>query len=216
MRRLVVRLFDECDVPIEELYYLRKTAFSQWAEDGLDISEVNVPLDRFTRYLKDKTVFVAHDATTGVLLAIHVWKLNSRKRCAIGSNLAVDPYARREGIASQMLQEEIDWLRREGYRFLNGATAIPARWSVRWHLKNGYYIVGYSRNEWNNYASYIFRKQIAIDVKHHPSELLWMRPIAPFTAKMQFAVSYIAIIICKRKSGQLNWLGRVVKKIIRK
>ena len=96
-----------------------------------------------------------------------------------------------------------------------GNTAIPATWSVQWHLKNGYHIVGYSRNERNNYASYVFRKQIATDVRHHPTDLLWTRPIAPITAKLRYCLTWLATNICKSKSGKLNAIGRIAKDVRR-
>ena len=89
-----------------------------------------------------------------------------------------------------------------------GNTGIPATWSVKWHLKNGYYIVGYSRSEKNNYASYIFRNPIA------PS-LLWSRPLEPITAKLLYCLSWLATNICKSKSGKLNWIGRMAKDVRR-
>ncbi len=112
-----------------------------------------------------------------------------------------------------MLEEEAQRLHKAGYRYMVGNTAIPATWSVKWHLKNGYYIVGYSRSEGSNYASYIFRKQIVIDVRHHPTDLLWTKPIVPITAKLRYWATYIATCICKDKAGRLNWLGRNMKMI---
>ena len=144
---------------------------------------------------------------------MHTLRLNKRKGKARGANLAVSPKAKHEGIASRMLQEETQRLRKAGYRYIIEDTAIPAIWSVQWHLKNGYYIVGYSRSENRNYASYIFRKQIAFDVRHHPTDLLWMRPIAPLTAKIQYVMYYLATNVCKTREGRLNWIGRWTKRV---
>ena len=147
---------------------------------------------------------------------MHTFRLNKKKGCANGSNLAVLPTAKREGIASKMLQEEIVWLQKAGYRYIIGNTAIPASWSVRWHLKNGYRIMGYSHGEGQNYASYVFRKQLYCDLRHHPSDLLWTRPLAPLTARLCFVASYTATRLCKHSDGSLNTLGRLAKKVIRK
>ena len=200
----------------EELYELRRAAFQQWTEAGLYTSVEETPIERFRIYLQDKAVFVALDETTGELLAMHTLRLNKRKGRANGANLAVSPKAKNEGIASRMLQEEAQRLRKAGYRYIIEDTAIPAIWSVRWHLKNGYYIVGYSRSENRNYASYIFRKQIAFDVRHHPTDLLWTRPVAPLTAKMQYVMYYLATNICKTREGRLNRLGRWAKRVAKR
>ena len=198
-------------MPVEELYELRKAAFQQWTEAGLSTVVTEIPIEQFKQYIESKTVFVAQDAVTGELLGMHTLRLNKRIGRVDGANLAVYPKAKREGIASRMLEEEAQRLRNAGYRYMMGTTGIPATWSVRWHLKNGYYIVGYSRSERHNYASYIFRKQIAIDVRHHPTDLLWTGPIAPITAKLRYWATYIATYICKDKAGRLNWIGRMVR-----
>ena len=193
-------------MPVEALNDLRRAAFEQWEKEGLYFSMSSD--EHFGQYLRDKVVFVAHDAETGELLGMHTLKLNKQKGRANGANLAVSPKAKHEGIASQMLQEEVQRLRKAGYRYMVGNTGIPATWSVKWHLKNGYRIVGYSRSEKQNYASYVFRKQIA------PS-LLWSRPLAPITAKLLYCLSWLATNICKSKSGKLNAIGRIAKDVRR-
>lgn len=217
MREIEVHCQNGTTVPVEELCKLRNSAFRQWEEKGLDvIAYSKSSVEHFSQYLRDKTVFVAHDAVTGELLAMHTLRLNRRKGSATGSNLAVVPTAKREGIASRMLQEEVRRLRKEKIRSFCGSTAIPAAWSVRWHLKNGYRIVGYSRSEKHNYASYVFRKQIAIDLRHHPADIFWTKPLAPITALVCLAVSYVATCICKTRSGKLNAIGRMAKKVRRR
>ena len=211
-RKIIIKTNKEAQVPVEALNDLRRAAFEQWEKEGLYFSMSSD--EHFGQYLRDKVVFVAHDAETGELLAMHTLKLNKQKGRANGANLAVSPKAKHEGIASRMLQEEVQRLRKAGYKYMAGNTGIPAIWSVQWHLKNGYYIVGYSRSEKQNYASYVFRKQIAIDVCHHPTDLLWTRPVAPITAKLRYWATYIATCICKDKAGKLNWLGRMAKKLL--
>ena len=198
---------------VEELYELEQVAFQQWTDSGLYTPIAHTTVERLQRYIADKAVFVAQDEATGELLGMHTLKLNKRKGRADGANLAVSPRAQHEGIASRMLEAEAQRLRKAGYRYMVGNTGIPATWSVQWHLKNGYHIVGYSRSERNNYASYVFRKQIATDVRHHPTDLLWTRPIAPITAKLRYCLTWMATMICKDKAGKLNAIGRIAKKV---
>ena len=212
-RNIVIKTSKEAEVSAEELYKLEQAAFQQWTDAGLYTPIAYTPLQQFQRYLTDKAVFVAQDESTGELLGMHTLRLNKRKGRADGANLAVSPKAQHEGIASRMLQTETQRLRKAGYRYIVENTAIPAIWSVQWHLKNGYYIVGYSRSERNNYASYIFRKQIATDVRHHPTDLLWSKPILPITAKIRYCLTWMATMVCKDKAGKLNWLGRRAKDV---
>ena len=214
-RTIVIKTNKEAEVSVEELYELRKAAFQCYTDEGLYTAVVNTTLEQFQQQIAYMTVFVVLDETTGELLSMHTLKLNKRKGRAKGANLAVSPKAQHEGIASQMLEAETQRLRKAGYRYIVENTAIPATWSVQWHLKNRYHIVGYSRSEKRNYPIYIFRKQIAIDVRHHPTDLLWTRPLAPLTAKLLYCLSWLATNICKSKSGKLNWIGRMAKQSLR-
>ena len=212
-REIVIKTNKVAEVSVEELYRLFKAAYQKWTECGIYTPAKYTTLERFTQDISRMVTFVALDANTNELLGVHVLRLNKRKGRADGANLAVSPKAQHEGIASRMLQTEAQRLRKAGYRYIVENTAIPATWSVQWHLKNGYHIVGYSRSERNNYASYIFRKQIAIDVRHHPTDLLWTKPIAPLTAKLLYCLSWLATNICKSKSGKLNAIGRIAKDV---
>ena len=214
MREIVITTTKETPVSAEELLALRREAFMQWTEAGLTTSASRkVSAEQFARYLSDKTVFIARDAATGELLAMHTLRLDRRKGTAWGANLAVAPSAKHEGIGTRMLQEEVARLRRAGIRYMLGGTGIPAVWSVQWHRKNGYRICGCYHSEGEHYASYRFRKQIATDVRHHPSDLLWTRPVAPLTAKIQYVAYCLATSICKTREGKLNWLGRWAKRV---
>ena len=214
-RKITIKTYKEAEVSVNELYKLRIAAFEQWTDAGLNVLESKTPIEQFRRYIKDKTVFVAQDEATGELLAMRTLTLNGQKGRAAESNLSVAPKAKRQGIATRLIETEVQWLRERGYRYTTCSTGIPATWSVKWHLKNGYHIVGYSRSERNNYASYIFRKQIATDVRHHPTDLLWLAPIAPVTAKIRYCLTWMATMVCKDKAGKLNWLGRRAKDVRR-
>ena len=215
-RDIVIKTNKEAEVSVEELYRLFKAAYQKWTDSGIYTPAKYTTLERFTQDISRMVVFVALDADTNELLGMHALRLDKQKGRADGANLAVNPKAQHEGIASRMLEAEAQRLHRNGYRCMMGSTAIPATWSVQWHLKNGYYIVGYSRSEKHNYASYVFRKQLAVDVRHHPTDLLWTKPIAPVTAKLRYWATYIATCICKDKAGKLNWLGRMAKEVRRK
>ena len=212
-RTIVIKTNKEAEVSVEELYELRKAAFQQYTDKGLYTAVVNTTLEQFQQQIADKAVFIAQDEATGELMGMHTLKLNKRKGRANGANLAVSPKAQHEGIATRMLEVEAQRLRKAGYRYIVENTAIPATWSVQWHLKNGYYIVGYSRSEKRNYPIYVFRKQIATDVRHHPTDLLWTRPVAPVTAKIRYCLTWLATNICKSKSGKLNAIGRIAKDV---
>ena len=213
-RKIIIKTYKEAEVSAEELYNLFWQAFRAWRDSGLNAPFTYKTLEEFKAVIERSSMFVAQDEATGELLGMHCFHAYKNKS-VFDFFLAVSPKAQHEGIASRMLEAEAQRLRKAGYRYIVENTAIPAIWSVQWHLKNGYYIVGYSRSERNNYASYIFRKQIATDVRHHPTDLLWTKPIAPVTAKLLYCLSWLATNICKSKSGKLNWIGRMAKRSLK-
>lgn len=213
MREIVITTTKETNVSAEELYAIRREAFTQWKENGLSITAAEAPVASFTRYLRDKTVFVAHDKATGELLAMRTLTLYPKKGRAAESNLSVAPQAKRQGIGTKLFEAEVEWLRKAGYRYTTCKTATTAVWSVRWHLKNGYHITGYVRDEKKNYSSYVFRKQFAFDIRHYPSDLFWLPYLAPITARITYIVSYLFTHIFKTRDGKLNAIGRLVRKM---
>ena len=108
-----------------------------------------------------------------------------------------------------MLAYEAEVIKQAGYLYLKDNTATTAEWSVRWHLKNGYRIVGYYRVPNYNFTNYVFRKQLA------PS-ILWGPTLGPLTARMSFAASWLVNHLLKHSDGRDNLLGRFARKIIHK
>jgi len=204
-RKIIIRTNKEAQVPVEALYSLFQESFRQWSDNGIDSPFLHKTLEEFDRVIERSVVFVALDADNGELVGMHCFA-KYRSRYVFDYFLAVAPQMQGQGIATQLLQEEVAYLQQRGCRFMKCTTSAAAPWSVQWHLKNGYYIVGYSRSEGSNYASYVFRKQIA------PS-LLWSRPLAPITAKLLYCLSWLVTNICKSKSGKLNAIGRIAKEV---
>ena len=104
---------------------------------------------------------MALDVETGELLGTHSLRANRKTKKVNGSCLAVSPKAKRRGVATQMLRYEEERIRKAGYKCICENTAVDAEWSVNWHLRNGFRIIGFFHSEGNNYNSYAFRKQLA-------------------------------------------------------
>ena len=215
MREIVIHTLKKTDVSIEALYELYKESFQQWHEKDIAASFINKTFEEFKEVVDNANVFVALDAKTQELLGMHCFLFRKRDGQAFGFFLAISPKAMHEGIASRMLAHETGIFQKHGYRYLQGTTNAAATWSVRWHLKNGYRIIGYSRSESNNYASYTFRKQFAYDLRHHPTDILWLPCIAPVTSRLTYAATYLVTHLCKARTGNLNALGRLAKRLRR-
>ena len=191
----------------EALYELYKESFKKWAQKGLEAPWLNVSFEKFCKQLNTSTAFIAVDATTDELLGLHCFRGDKKHRRASGFYLAVTPKEQDQGIASRMLAYEAEVIRQAGYLYLRGVTGTTAEWSVRWHLKNGYRIVGYYRLPNNNFTNYVFRKQLVPSV-------LWGPTLGPLTARMSFAASWLVNHLLKHSDGRDNLLGRFARRII--
>ena len=209
MREIIIKNRKETDVTDEALYALNKESHRLWAEYGMDAPWMHRSYTEFQRIIHSVTVFVALDGETGDLLGMHCFRAYQRKGWCYGFLLAVTSSVQREGIASKMLAYEVERIRQSGYRYIREVTATTADWSVRWHLKNGYRIVGYYRVPNNNFANYVFRKQLA------PS-ILWGPTLGPLTARMSFAASWLVNHLLKHSDGRDNLMGRFARKLIHK
>jgi GNAT superfamily N-acetyltransferase len=204
MRKIDIRNRKETDVTDEALYALDQESFRMWAEHGMDAPWMHLTFEEFQRAIQNVPMFVATDAETGELLGMHSYRLRRKQRWCYGFRLAVAESARQEGIASRMLEYEAECIRQAGYRYLKGATATTAGWSVRWHLKNGYRIVGYYHSPNDNFTNYVFRRQLVPSV-------LWGPTLGPLTARMSFAASWLVNHLFKHSDGRDNILGKLAR-----
>ena len=198
--------------PVEDeaLYELFQQSFQQWYDSGIDAAFLHHTFEEFQSFVKRAVVFLAIDADNEELLGMHCFSCYKKKRSAAGFYLAISPKAKHQGIATKLLECEKEQFLARGYRYLKGTTSVPAVWSVRWHLKNGYRIVGFGIGCKPYGDTYSFRLQLA------PS-LLWDGPLAPITAKCSYFVSRTAAYLTHRSSdGSLNWIGRMARRIMRK
>ena len=215
MRKIIIHTLRKTGISTEKLYVLFQQSFQQWRDLDITAPFINKTFEEFKEVVENANVFVALDVETQELLGMHCFLFRKKDGQAFGFFLAVSPKAKHEGIASRMLAHEVTIFRKHGYRYMQGTTNAAATWSVRWHLKNGYRIVGYSRGSGKNYPSYTFRKQIAYDLRHHPTDIFWLPYIAPITARLSYAITYLATCICKKRSGELNVLGKFARRLRR-
>ena len=215
MLKIVIHTLKKTNVSIEALYELYKESFKQWQDRQIVTPAINMSFEEFRAYIEKAMVFVALDAASNELLGMHCFYFYRKKGYAMGFFLVISPEVKQQGIASRMLEHEIVFFRKHGCRFLKGNTLAAATWSVRWHLKNGYRIVGYSRSINSNSPSYTFRKQFAYDLLHHPTDFFWLPFIAPITSRLTYVFTFLATYICKNRNGELNVLGRFANRLRR-
>lgn len=221
MRKIDIRKRKETDVTDEALYVLNKESHKMWAEQGLDAPWMHLMFPEFQQSIRGVALFVALDAETGELLGMHSFRTRPKEGWCYGYRLAIALSARREGIASRMLAYEAECIRQAGYRYLKGVTATTAEWSVRWHLRNGYRIIGYYHSPNNNFANYVFRKQLIPISLSSPSAIAFIlrHPVYALHSsttfcRLRFLVTYAITRLVKDSQGQDNLLGRIARKMI--
>ena len=202
MKDLIVTTRQKAEVSDEQLYALKKEAYQQWADQGLEAEWLQESFEDFQKKIQKALVFVAIDPQTGELLGLHAFQKRRKgeHKYVFGFYLAVSPSVKKRGVATQLLQKETEILKTYACEYIVGNTAVNAPWSVKWHLKNGYRVIGYKRYKTDQFDSLIFRKQLA------PS-LLWSTPIvSPLFCRCRFFASYIVnrLRLLKTPSQQLS------------
>ena len=221
MREIIIKNRKKTDVTDEALYALEIDSHKIWREQGLEAPWMHLSFEKFQQVIRNVPMFVALDAETGELLGMHSFKTCRRQGWCYGFRLAVSSSARREGIASRMLAYEAERIRQAGYRYLKGVTGTTADWSIRWHLRNGYRIIGYYRSPEKNYANYVFRKQLIPISLSSPSGIAFVlrHPVyvlhssAAFCS-LRFLLSYAVARLTKDSDGHDNFIGRIARKLI--
>ena len=221
MRKIDIKKRKDTDVTDEALYALNNEAYMMWSEQGMEAPWLHRSLAEFQRIIHSVTMFVALDAETGELLGMHCFRAYRQQGWCYGFLLAVAVSARREGVASLMLGYEADRIRKAGYRYIEQVTATTADWSIHWHLKNGFRIIGYNRSPNNNFANYVFRKQLISISLSSPSGIAFVlrHPVYALHSsaafcRLRFYLSYAVARLVKHADGRDNFLGRLVRKMI--
>ncbi len=223
MRDIIIKTRKEAGISDEALYALFKESYQQWKDKGLETPGLHKLMEKFKDSLRRANVFVAVDAETGELLGMHWFRTNRKHHWVYGYLLAIAPSARREGIASRMLANEEKRIRKAGYYYLKGTTATTAEWSVCWHLKNGYRIIGYYHSPNDNFANYVFRKQLLPISFSSPAAIRFIlrHPVYALHSnatfcRLRFFLAYTIISLTKDSNGHDNILGRLGRKVIHK
>lgn len=177
---------------------LMHLAFKERKDEGLLFTCVSMTEDEYREKVKDGIVFVAYDSESGRLLGTAATsQLKNTNGLLYGVNelLAIHPDARRMGLASALLKARIDYHKNAGSDCIMSDTAVGAKSSVKYHLKNGFRIIGLFSYPNTNYYSYLFRLQLS-----SPSK--WNSPIY---CKCNFIKSFLVITLKYKKNGQKRW-----------
>ncbi len=221
MRDVIIKNRKKTDVTDEVLYALSLESYRMWQEQGLEAPWMHRSLAEFQRIIHGVTVFVALDAETGELLGMHCFRTYRQQGWCYGFLLAVASSARREGVASRMLEYEVERIRQSGFRYIEEVTATTANWSIRWHLRNGFRIIGYYHSPNDNFANYVFRKQLIPISLSSPSGIAFVlrHPVYALHSsaafcRLRFLLSYAVTRLTKDADGRDKLISRMARKMI--
>ncbi len=174
-----------------QLFDLYKVSYQQWLDAGIDAPWLHQTFDMFKKMIKHAVVYIAIDADSQELLGMHCLDIRRKRKGVFGFCLAIAPKAKRQGIATRMLQVEKKDVIEHGFDYMVGVTEVPATWSVCWHLRNGYRIYACHSRKPPYSDSYSFRLQLKPITLFDPSTWFWNRPIAPMTAYLMYVASRV-------------------------
>ena len=135
------------------------------------------------------------------LIGFHYFSISGE--CAYGEFLAINPEYKRQGIASEILRKETKFLLDKGIVCLIEDTSADALSSVKYHLKNGYRIVGFASYRSTDYYSLVFRKQLV-------SPSLWNSVL---WCECSFVFSFIRCRLMRKRDGSYTFTGKALKAI---
>ena len=222
MRDIIIKIRNVAGFSDEALYALNNEAYKMWQDQGLDAPWMHRSLAEFQQIIHSVTTFVVSDAETGELLGMHCFRAYRRQGWCYGFLLAVASSARREGIASRMLAFEVERIRQSGFRYIKEVTATTADWSIRWHLRNGFRIIGYYHSSNDNFANYVFRKQLISISLSSPAGIAFVlrHPVYALHSsaafcRLRFFLAYTITRLTKDSNGHDNLIGRGVRNVRR-
>ena len=148
----------------DDVVNLLHIAFHERAKQGLYFSCYNFTVDDYKRNTKGGTTFIAYDSDNNELYGMLALTLRRDEEGVLYGNheyLAVSPASQHTGVATKLFQLCEKECIEKNADYILSDTAIGAKSSVRYHLKQGFQIVGCESFSNTNYYSYIFKKQLS-------------------------------------------------------
>ena len=196
---------EKANVSYAQVVELMHEAFQERLEQGLNYSCSSMDVTQFMEKTKNGCVYVAIDKDTGILAGTTPINFHQGKKRPYGymEFVAISNDYKRFGIASRLVRTITDRGKAEGCDYILSDTSVNAGSAVKFHLKNGFKIIGLESYRSTNYWSYVFRMQL------EPS-LLWNNPLF---LKLHYWFSYIFIKTTRDIYGNDTAIGKFYKRV---
>ena len=154
---VIIKRLDETDVSYEQIVSLMHKSFEERLQQGLNFTCSFMSVEQYKEKNADGIVFVALDEDSNELMgsiAVHIRTDSENKNYGYNEFLAVSPKAKRLGIGTKLARACERVVQEVGGTYIMCDTAVGATSSVRYHLKQGFKIIGLRSYSSTNYYSY--------------------------------------------------------------
>lgn len=199
---ICVDILNKDEVPFEELYLIMKEAFKERSEQGLDFTCLSWSFEEFVSKLRNDTILIAQNVDDRIIGFERLYFEDDFVHCGL---IAVLPNFKRKGIGSLLIKTAEQLVLSRNCEYMLADTAVDAKSSVKWHLRNGFNIVGIDSGPNTNYYSYLFRKQLVF----HP---FWSNSLF---CKIHYLFSVMKCRACYHADGKTTKLMNLYLRIRR-
>ena len=201
---IIIKRREETGITYEQIVSLMHESFEERLLQGLKFTCSFMTVEQYKKKTSDGIIFVAIDEDTHELMGtavVHIRKDSVGVIYGYNELAAISPKAKRCGIGSMLLRERVCEVEKKGGEYILSDTAVGATSSVKYHLKNGFKIIGLQSYSSTNYFSYLFRKQLVPSKKWNSN----------LYCKYVFFKSYIITKLKLKKNGSTTFLYSIYK-----
>lgn len=203
---IVIRRKEDTDINYEQIVELMHAAFEERLQQGLNFSCSFMNVEQFKEKSEGGTIVLAINQDTNELVGVTVVLIKkdfNNETFGFNEFLSVNPKVKRCGIESILYREGESVCNENKCKYIKCTTAVGAKSSVKYHLKNGFKIIGLESFPTTNYYSYIFRKQLVPSKKWENN---WY-------CKFVYYKSYIKTKLTKKEDGTETCIYKLYKKV---
>ena len=202
---VVIKQIQDTNFSYKDVVDLLHEAFRERLEQGLNYTCSTMTEEQFRDKTANGIVYVAIDDETGLCGTATLTIKTDRKGVKYGYNEynGIRSDMKGKGIGSMLYREGERESRKNGCEYLMSDTSTKAKSAVKYHLKNGFKIIGLESYRSTNYWSYVFRRQLVPSKK-------WDNPIY---CKWQYIKSWLFIRITRDINGKDTAVGRLYKRL---
>lgn len=200
-----IKIIEKDDtVSYDSLLSVIHKSFEERLKQGLYYTCSSYTKEDLINRTKDGKLLIAIDEETNNILGVSGYTIKRKRKIKYGyfAFIGIDENAKKTGVGSLLFQEVLKYNILSGSEYIESNTAKQAESAVKFHLKNGFRIVGLNSFMTTNYYSYVFRYQIK-----KPS--IWNNARI---CKLSYIISY-CITKTLKKETDYTLLGKIGKKI---